>query len=363
MSHALYSNMPTPALLAADISAAATTITLQAGGAARLPTITAGNYIWATLFHITGVHGANTEIVKVTAVSGEDLTVTRGQQGTTAEAFYLGDKLEIRVTADGLEEFATLDGATFTGPVAADVTGDLTGNVTGDLVQPITAWTRATTTTLETTSNGTLSDTGATIGAFNGVAGVTYHIRILGAGTITNSAGLIITQGLADITTAAGDTCDVEMITATTSRVKNYVSSAPLVYARVQTANGYGSTNTKIRRFTTVLENTGIYVDSATLGAKFTIPVDGKYFIGYSDQFNVGSSFGVSLNSTQLTTSIHVITQADILMGSATSAGDYADTVGVCVNLLAGDVIRPHTAGAPSGASTWAESFIILRIA
>jgi len=245
MSHALYSNMPTPALLAADISAAATTITLQAGGAARLPTITAGNYIWATLFHITGVHGANTEIVKVTAVSGEDLTVTRGQQGTTAEAFYLGDKLEIRVTADGLEEFATLDGATFTGPVAADVTGDLTGNVTGDLtgnvtgdltgnvtgdlVQPITAWTRATTTTLETTSNGTLSDTGATIGAFNGVAGVTYHIRILGAGTITNSAGLIITQGLADITTAAGDTCDVEMITATTSRVKNYVRASGVV--------------------------------------------------------------------------------------------------------------------------------------
>ena len=228
----------------------------------------------------------------------------------------------------------------------------------------VAATTRATTTDLTGESlNGTISDTAATIGAFNGVAGLTYHRRFLGAGIITNSAGLIITQGLADITTAAGDTCDVEMITATTSRVKNYVSSAPLVYARVQTANGYGSTNTKIRRFTTVLENTGIYVDSATLGAKFTIPVDGKYFIGYSDQFNVGSSFGVSLNSTQLTTSINAITQADILMGSATSAGDYSDTVGVCVNLLAGDVIRPHTAGAPSGVSTWAESFIILRIA
>jgi len=228
----------------------------------------------------------------------------------------------------------------------------------------VAATTRATTTDLTGESlNGTISDTAATIGAFNGVAGFTYHRRFLGAGIITNSAGLIITQGLADITTAAGDTCDVEMITATTSRVKNYVSSAPLVYARVQTANGYGSTNTKIRRFTTVLENTGIYVDSATLGAKFTIPVDGKYFIGYADQFNVGSSFGVSLNSTQLTTSINAITQADILMGSATSAGDYSNTVGVCVNLLAGDVIRPHTAGAPSGVSTWAESFIILRIA
>jgi len=97
----------------------------------------------------------------------------------------------------------------------------------GDAVQVdqvVTAWTRAATTTLGTTLNGTLSDTSVTITAFNGVAGVTYHVRVLGAGSITyHASNLIITQGLADITTSAGDTFDVEMLTATTCRIKNYI--------------------------------------------------------------------------------------------------------------------------------------------
>ena len=105
-----------------------------------------------------------------------------------------------------------------------------TGVAAGNLVQvdqAITATLRATTTTLGTTLQHTLSDTSANITAFNGVAGVTYHCRALGAGTIVHHAtDLIITQGLATVTTAAGDTFDVEMITATTSRVKNYVPAS-----------------------------------------------------------------------------------------------------------------------------------------
>jgi hypothetical protein len=90
--------------------------------------------------------------------------------------------------------------------------------------QDVTAWTRSATTTLNASLNGTLSDTSTTITAFNGVAGVTYHVRCLGAGSITyHATDLIITQGLASITTAAGDTFDVEMLTATTCRVKNYI--------------------------------------------------------------------------------------------------------------------------------------------
>jgi hypothetical protein len=103
---------------------------------------------------------------------------------------------------------------------AADI-----GVTAGDVVQvdqAITATTRATTTTLGTSLNHTLSDTSADIDTFNGVAGVTYSCRALGAGTIVAGAGLIITQTGATITTAAGDTFDVEMITGTTCRIKNY---------------------------------------------------------------------------------------------------------------------------------------------
>lgn len=104
--------------------------------------------------------------------------------------------------------------------------GSAVGVTAGKAVQvdqSVTAWTRGTTTTLGTSLNGTLSDTSATVTAFNGVAGVTYHVRVLGAGEITHhGTNLIVTQGGADITTAAGDTFDVEMITGTTCRIKNY---------------------------------------------------------------------------------------------------------------------------------------------
>lgn len=105
--------------------------------------------------------------------------------------------------------------------------------------QTIASWTRAATTTLGTSINGTLSDTSTTITAFNGVAGVTYHCRCLGAGSITHHAtNLIITQGLASKTTAAGDTFDVEMITASTCRIKNYQQAVPIFASSAENAAG-----------------------------------------------------------------------------------------------------------------------------
>jgi len=231
------------------------------------------------------------------------------------------------------------------------------------------ATTRATTTDLTGESlNGTISDTAATIGAFNGVAGFTYHRRFLGAGIITNSAGLIITQGLADITTAAGDTFDVEMITATTCRIKNYVSAVkpltPYSCVRLNTANGYGSTNTKIRRFTNVVTNTGsdiTYADSAANGASFTINADGVYAVMYSDNFNAYSVMGISLNSSELTTNVGAITLADLLSITTPSAADVRNTAFAILPLASGDIVRAHTNGAASGAN--AALFTITRVA
>jgi hypothetical protein len=99
------------------------------------------------------------------------------------------------------------------------------GVTAGDLVQvnqALTATTRADPTVLGTSLNHTLSDTGVKIQAFNGVAGVTYHCRTLGTGTLAYVAGVIETPGSASISTATDDTFDVEMITATTCRIKNY---------------------------------------------------------------------------------------------------------------------------------------------
>ena len=247
--------------------------------------------------------------------------------------------------------------------------------------QAVTAWTRAATTTLGTTLNGTLSDTSTTITAFGGVAGVTYHCRCLGAGAITHHAtDLIITQTSASIAaTAAGDTFDVEMLTATTCRLKNYlkadgtalVATAASVGDHevwVTSSNGQGSTNTKIRRFTTTITNVGTaitYADSAANGASFTINETGIYAIHYAEEaIGSGQGWGVSRNSTQLTSIIQNITAADRLCYVQATNDVYqgTQTVSRTLRLTAGDVIRPHiSTTAPAGTGVTG-MFIITKV-
>lgn len=69
----------------------------------------------------------------------------------------------------------------------------------------------------------------------------------------------------------------------------------------VTTGNGTGSTNTAVRRFTTISKQIGAditYTDSSTLGAQFTINSDGVYSISYTDSNTTDSITGVMVNST-----------------------------------------------------------------
>lgn len=116
---------------------------------------------------------------------------------------------------------------------------------------------------------------------------------------------------------------------------------------RLHTGNGHGSTNTRIRRFTTQVEAIGTaitYADSAGNGGSFTINEDGIYSITYADgSTTTGVRFGISLNSSQLTTDIDTITTADAIDIAGTSG---ANEIGKSVFvgfLRAGDVIRAHT--------------------
>lgn len=136
---------------------------------------------------------------------------------------------------------------------------------------------------------------------------------------------------------------------------------------RLNTANGYGSTNTKIRRFTNTVTNTGsdiTYTDSATDGASFTINTSGVYAISHTDQFTTGGGHaGISINSTQLTTNIGSITAAHI--GATGYIANANETVNASVTLYltAGDVVRAHTNGETAGTLTNATQFTIVRVA
>lgn len=83
------------AILAAGAASSDTSITLTAGQGARFPTLGASDFFYATLVDT----GNNLEIVKCTARVSDVLTVVRGQDGTTARNYIVGDRIEIRPVA------------------------------------------------------------------------------------------------------------------------------------------------------------------------------------------------------------------------------------------------------------------------
>jgi hypothetical protein len=133
---------------------------------------------------------------------------------------------------------------------------------------------------------------------------------------------------------------------------------------RLHTANGYGSTNTVIRRFTTTVLNQGTditYADSATLGATFTINTNGVYAVSYSEVFNATGYAGLSLNTTTPTTNIQSIAAAEILsLSYGTGGAGSTPNAPWTGYLAAGAVIRAHTQGTASGGVC---QFTIVRVA
>jgi hypothetical protein len=122
---------------------------------------------------------------------------------------------------------------------------------------------------------------------------------------------------------------------------------------RVTGSAGTGSTNTKIVRFSNIRENIGsdiVYAQSATLGDTFTAQSSGIYEISATLATNGASFEGISKNSSQLTTDISSINEADrISMGYNSTTGE-AVSLSASVYLVAGDTIRAH-AGANFNAS------------
>ena len=141
--------------------------------------------------------------------------------------------------------------------------------------------------------------------------------------------------------------------------------TTPLSYVRLNTANGYGSTNNKIRRFTNIVNNVGTditYADSATLGGTFTINTTGVYSVSYSDQFTTAVTMGISIDSTQLTTGITSIAVSNILSAGATAFGGYAQVTSAVFYAAAASVIRAHTDTGVTGSTPTACQFTIARV-
>lgn len=85
--------------LLSGISDTDTTLTLQTSQGALFPSPSGGDFFLVTLFE---AGETNHEIVRCTGRSGDALTVTRAQEGTTARTFATGTSVELRLTRDSI---------------------------------------------------------------------------------------------------------------------------------------------------------------------------------------------------------------------------------------------------------------------
>lgn len=136
MANILFSNNAS-ALLAATITDSDTTIQVATGFGANFPSPAGSQYFMVTLEDDNG----DIEVVKCTARSGDNLTVERAQEGTTAQAFTLNvTRVELRLTKGVMESFLQTTGGTMTGEldVGANLLSCSNVAITGGSITGIT---------------------------------------------------------------------------------------------------------------------------------------------------------------------------------------------------------------------------------
>jgi hypothetical protein len=124
--------------LSSGINDSVTSAAVASG--AVFPALSGGDYFYATIE--TG-NAVTREIVKVTARSGNTLTIVRAQDNTSAAAFSSGDFIELRVTAAVLEDATEPTTGITAGTVIAskaiitdsnkDITGGRNITISGEL--------------------------------------------------------------------------------------------------------------------------------------------------------------------------------------------------------------------------------------
>lgn len=119
--------------LAQPITAVSTTIYVAAGTGALFPQPTTGFNFLATIYNSSSTLD---EVVLVTARSGDQLTVTRAQEGTIAQTWIIGDTIGMYPTKGTMEKLVQndqLQNGKYTIAQAAGTANALTCQITSDL--------------------------------------------------------------------------------------------------------------------------------------------------------------------------------------------------------------------------------------
>ena len=230
------------ATLAAAISDADTAVTLDAGSGAKLPNYGGGDYEYMTIGSVAN----NLEIVKVTARAGDILTVTRGQDGTTAKAWNAGDQINSRPCAAAMNDAlqvnvakADVDSQVFTGtpamPTGTIAVTQAAGNnttriattafVTGAIATAETALEAYADAAVDAASTFKVKQTASNNTAFDftAISANAKRITVMFSGISTNGTSLIIVQlGVAGVPETAGYLGAVQNAGATTNHTNGF---------------------------------------------------------------------------------------------------------------------------------------------
>lgn len=237
---------------------------------------------------------------------------------------------------------------------------------------------------------------GSTLGTISGSASSVYVWAIDNSGTVelAVSASKKFDENVLQSTTAeggAGAADDPNTLYSTTARTNvavrllgrvvstqatagtwatspSEISLAPafpkgVALYHFDTTNGYGATDTKIRRWTNNTlssDPTGVLTveNSAANGCKITANRRCRVHVSYTDIFGATSYAGISRNTNAPTTGISGLTKNQRLTFGVVLA-DVTTQSSVCIVLDVGDILRPHTEGdAASVNASFGQMFI-----
>lgn len=216
-------------------------------------------------------------------------------------------------------------------------------------------------------SNDLIVSGTTTITAFDTIAaGAMRKVKFTGVLTLTHNATSLILPGGASITTANGDVAQFTSLGSGNWKCDYYtkadgtavVSTAGSVgnhCVTLHTGNGFGSTNTGVRRFTTVLVNTGTALtltQSAGNGDSVAVVDTGLYAMTYQDLSPASTNFfGVTVNGSDLTSSPSACTVATRAVMAWLSSSSRPGAVTRVMRLTAGDVVRCQAGSDVTGTS------------
>ncbi len=123
------------------------------------------------------------------------------------------------------------------------------------------------------------------------------------------------------------------------------------------TSNGYGSTNTHVRKYTTATTESDVYAilslsNSSTAGVVATALKRARVCLNYADQFTSGSQFAICKNCSSFTADIDTVTRSGVVAWASTPAADVGGSLNWCGVLEIGDTLAPINSLSGTGSST-----------